>query len=102
MNGQYQIIHVAADTYTPSAIQGDSTTATVFPGAFSGPPGYQAITAHQIGFGFSYSTVSSGDRGPGRIPFEVTYRHLETISASGGATPKTFEDQLSLRIFFHR
>jgi hypothetical protein len=98
-NGQYQVIHVAQDTYTPGAIVND-TTGIAFPAAFSSPPGLAAATAQQVGLGFAYSTVSSSDRGPGRIPFEVSFRHLETIAATGGPTPKTFQDQLTLKVFF--
>lgn len=98
LNGEYQLVHVAGDTFTPSAA--GSTDLTV--AGFSTPPGLAAATAQQIGFGFAYSTVSSSDRGPGRIPFEVSFRHLETIAGSGGPVPKTFQDQLTVRVFFPR
>ncbi|HEY4216859.1 MAG TPA: hypothetical protein VGM67_06955 [Gemmatimonadaceae bacterium] len=101
-NGEYQIVHVAADKYTVNPAAGDTTATDAFPAAFSGPPGFGAATAHQVGFGFSYSTVSSGDRGHGLIPFEVIFRHLETIAVNGGVAPKTFEDQITLKIFLHR
>ena len=31
----------------------------------------------------------------GRMPFEVSFSHLETIAGSGGPVPKTFRDQVS-------
>jgi hypothetical protein len=98
-NGQYQLVHVAQDTYSAGPVVADST-GLAFPAAFSSPPGLAAATAQQIGMGFSYSTITTGDRGPGPIPFEVSFRHLETITATGGPTPKQFQDQLTLKIFF--
>jgi hypothetical protein len=59
-----------------------------------------ATTTQQLGFGVSYSTLVGNDRGPGRIPFEASFRHVETISASGGPAYKVFIDQLQLRVFF--
>ncbi len=100
-SGEYQLVHVAADKYTATPVVADTTNTLAFPASFSGPPGFGAVTAQQIGFGFGYSTVSSSDRGHGRIPFEVTFKHLETIAASGGSTPKTSQDQLTLKIFLH-
>ena len=93
LSGQYQYLNVAADTYTPAG-PGVSTA------VFTSPPGMAAASAQQIGVGVAYSTVSSGEAGPGRLPFEVSFRHLETIAATGGPYPKTFQDQLSLRVYF--
>jgi hypothetical protein len=63
-------------------------------------PGLPSTTAQQVGFGFTYSTILGRDRGPGRMPFEATFSHLETIAASGGPTPKTSRDQIELRVYF--
>ncbi len=96
LNGLYSLIHTGADQYT----LGTPTTSTLgdaFPPV--APYGIASATAQQIGFGFSYSTIISPDRGPGRIPFEVFFNHLETISASGGPVAKTFRDQVQLRVF---
>lgn len=97
VSGEYQLVHVGGDTYTPAA----DTSATAV-GAFTSPAGLASATAQQIGIGFAYSTVSSHDRSPGSIPFEVSFRHLETIAGSGGPVPKTFQDQLTVRVFFSR
>jgi hypothetical protein len=88
VNGEYQLVRTGADQYggVPS-------------GALSG---LSAGTAQQIGFGFSYSTVASTNRGPGAVPVEVTFSHLETIAGSGGPVPKTFRDQLELRLYLTR
>jgi hypothetical protein len=69
VSGQYQYVNVAADKYTPSSPDAGAA-------AFTTPPGMAAASGQQVGIGVSYSTVSSGEAGPGRIPFEVTFRHL--------------------------
>jgi hypothetical protein len=96
LNGQYSMVHAAADAYTLVAPVAGDTTIRITPVA---PYGNASATAQQLGFGFSYSTVVGPDRGPGRLPFEISYSHLETIAASGGPVEKTFRDQIQLRIF---
>lgn len=86
LEAQYQMRRVGADRYTGFA-----------PGSSS--PGLSAATEQNVGFGFSYSTVSSNARNSGRIPAEMTFSHLETIAASGGPIPKSFRDQIALRVF---
>jgi len=104
LNGFYSLIRTAADEYTLAPINQPSGGATD-PGA-SVPPvapfGLTASTAQQVGVGFSYSTVVSPDRAPGRIPFEVSFSHLETIAGSGGPVAKSFRDQIELRVYFRR
>lgn len=95
VDGIYSLRHVAAESYT-------ATIASGFPGEFGGPvgiPGLASSTAHQLGFGFSYSSALS-DRNPGRFPYEASVRHLETLAATGGPVPKTYVDQIQLRVFF--
>jgi hypothetical protein len=88
VNGEYQIVHTGADEY------GSVPAGTL--------AGLSASTAQQLGFGFSYSTAAAPNRGPGAVPFEVTFSHLETIAGSNGPVPKTFRDQLELRIYLMR
>jgi hypothetical protein len=85
VTGRYTMVRVGADQYTGSG----ATNA-----------GIAAATAQQLGIGLTYGTIMSLDRGPGRIPFEVSFNHLETIAGSGGPTPKTFVDQIELRVYF--
>ncbi len=87
LDGCYTLLHLGADQYTGAA---------AVPGA-----GLPATTAQQVGFGFSYSSLVAGDRTPGRLPVEVTFSHLETLSASGGPVPKSFRDQVELRVYYH-
>jgi hypothetical protein len=63
------------------------------------PFGLSSSTAHQIGFGFTYSTIVGPNRAPGAIPFEVSYNHLETLAGSGGPVYKTFRDRVELRVY---
>jgi hypothetical protein len=96
-DGIYSLSRVGADTYTPGLVV-DSVGAPVI--APTTPHGFVSTTTHQLGFGVSYSTLVGNSRGPGRLPFEASFRHVETISASGGPAYKVFVDQLQLRVFF--
>jgi hypothetical protein len=88
LTARYSIVRVGADQYTASS----GTIAS---------PGLGSQTAQQLGFGVAYATIVSPTRGPGAIPFEASFSHLETIAGSGGA-PKAFRDQLELRVFLPR
>lgn len=94
LTGRYSMVHVASDTYTADA--GSTSAVPVSAGA-----GAASATAQQLGFGLTYGTIMSLDRGPGRLPFEVSFNHLETLSASGGPTPKSVVSQIELRVYFH-
>jgi hypothetical protein len=103
INGLYTLVRVAADQYTPPAslpLPSGSTTESVLLPIATAPFGNDAATLQQIGFGISYST-SQLLRAPGRIPAEVTFRHIETLSVSGGPAPKAIQDQITLRVFFY-
>jgi hypothetical protein len=101
VNGRYSILHTGADQYTLGTIPttSDGQAAAVLP---TQPYGLAAATAQLLGIGFSYSTVLGPDANPGRIPFEVTFNHVETITASGGPVAKAFRDQVELRVYFVR
>lgn len=94
LTGQYSFLHTDADDYAPSP----TFSSTLGPLA---PFGLAASTAQQIGFGFTYSTIVGPDRHPGRIPFEVSYRHLETLAGSGGPVNKTISDRVELKVYFN-
>lgn len=101
LNGQYSMIRTGADQYsgTPYIPTGDPALQNSVPPP---PPGLAAATAQQVGFGFSYSTIVGPARGPGALPFEVAFSHLETMAGSGGPVRKTFRDQIELRVFLVR
>jgi hypothetical protein len=61
---------------------------------------FAATTEQRVGLGFGYSTVNRYAVGRSSVPFEVFFTHLETITASGGLTPKYRRDQLELRIYY--
>lgn len=97
ITGQYALVRTGADRYTVAPdTAGGAASNSVLPAGI----GASAATAQQVGFGFSYSTVVGRDRGPGRLPFEASFTHIETMSASGGPIAKTFRDQIELRVFF--
>jgi hypothetical protein len=96
--GQYSLVRTGADQYSLSGSPpGTSTTQTSLAAL-----GVSSATAQQLGFGVAYSTIVGPERGPGRLPFEASFSHLETISASGGPVAKTFRDQIELRVYFTR
>ena len=100
VTGQYSLVHTAADQYSlggPVPPTSGSTTGASLTGL-----GASSATAQQVGFGVTYSTIVGRDRGPGRLPFEASFSHLETLSANGGPVAKTFRDQVELRVFFLR
>jgi hypothetical protein len=98
--GQYSLVHAGAEQYTlvgsPPPGSGAGT------GVSLSGLGAASATAQQVGFGFTYSTIVGPDRGPGRLPFEASFSHLETISASGGPVAKTFRDQVELKVYLRR
>jgi hypothetical protein len=96
-DGIYSLTRIGSDTYTALAFTDSAGTAPIRP---TTPYGFVSTTTQQLGFGVSYSTLVGNDRGPGRIPFEASFRHVETFSASGGPAYKVFIDQLQLRVFF--
>src|SRR5581483_8247223 len=94
-NGIYSLMHAGADQYTLGALPANSDVTFTLPTGL----GASAATVQQVGFGFSYSTIVGPDRGPGRLPYEAVFSHVETIAGSGGPVPKTFRDQLELRVY---
>ncbi len=39
------------------------------------------------------------NQGKARIPFEVSFIHMQTTSGSGGNQPKYFIDQIQIRLY---
>ena len=101
ITGQYTYMNVGADKYALAPLL--NPDGTPFDGEVDGPPvapfGATATMYQQVGFGFTYSTGIGRDRGPGGIPVEVSYNHLETLSATGNPAPKWWRDQIELRVF---
>ena len=98
IDGIYTLTRVGADQYTVATPPPAPSIPGVAAYTPSAPYGMAAATTHQVGFGFSYSS-SLSDRNPGRLPYEASFRHMETIAASGGPIAKTFLDQIQLRVF---
>lgn len=91
VDARYAFTNIGADQYTPVvAVAGGAAL------------GNAAATTQAVGFGFSYSTVGIGNPTPRALPYEISFSHLETIAGSGGPVPKTFRDQITLRVFFGR
>jgi hypothetical protein len=101
LTGQYTYMNIGADQYALGQLL--NPDGTPFEGEVDGPPvapfGATATIYQQVGFGFTYSTGIGRDRGPGGIPVEVSYNHLETLTATGNPAPKWWRDQIELRVF---
>jgi hypothetical protein len=97
VDGIYSLKHIAADKYTYSLAGYDPPSDDLL-GLPLTPPGAASATGQILGFGFTYSS-SLNERNPGRLPYEASFRHTETIAATGGPIAKMFVDQLQLRIF---
>ena len=91
IDGQYTFTNIGADQYVP-----------VTGVASSGPLGNAAATTQAVGFGFSYSTAGISNPVPRKLPYEVSFSHLETLTGSGGPVPKTFRDQVMIKVYFGR
>ena len=85
-HGAYALRHQAASRYTSPDI--------------SAPPLFEASTEQRVGGGFAYSTIARYARGQRTLPLEIIFTHLETITATGGLTPKYHRDQIELRIYY--
>ncbi len=58
-----------------------------------------AYTEQELGVGFTFSTVSAAARGLSRLPLDISYQHVETLSAEGGYLPKRSRDEIRLRLY---
>lgn len=100
ITGEYAIVHTGGETYTLRAIQAPEVPSADF--ASLAGLGASGSTIQQVGLGFTYSTIVGPQRTHGRLPVEVSFQHLEAITASGGPVPKTFRDQIDVRVYFGR
>lgn len=98
LDGVYVLQRQAAAAFTPA--QGAATASDSALALLTGAAPYTGTTAHQVGAGFSYSTVAAPDRAPGGLPAEVSFRHVETISGSGGPVPKVYQDRIEVKLFY--
>ena len=86
LNGIYMMRHQNASQYTSPNMTAPSVT--------------PATTEQNLGLGFSYSAVARYASGHSPLPIEMTYAHLETITASGGLVPKYNRDMVEVRIYY--
>ena len=85
-NGAYMMRHQNASQYTSPNV--------------TAPPVILATTEQNLGLGFSYSAVARYASGRSPLPIEMTYMHLETVTASGGLVPKYNRDMIEVRIYY--
>jgi hypothetical protein len=100
LSGQYVYRHKAQDEYTgtftiPATVTGfapvnlDASTLNLETETWE----------HRAGGGVSFSNIYAFEQGQAKVPFEVTYLHWQTVKGSGGNQPKSFTDQIQLRLY---
>lgn len=103
IDGVYTVTHIGSDQYTggiiPPASPIDPLNVPIGTSVDPNAAGASSATTQQIGLGITYS-ASLNDRNPGRFPYEVSFHHMELVSASGGPVAKSFTDVIQLRVFF--
>lgn len=99
--GVYSYVRRAEDVYSGGAPHP--------PGAdLLAPLGYGALGAgtmvreHRVGGGVVFSNAHAYALGRSRVPFDVSYQHVETIRVSGGSAPKYTTDQILVRLYYGR
>jgi hypothetical protein len=58
-----------------------------------------SYTEQELGVGFTFSTVSAAARGLSRLPMDISYQHVESLSAEGGYLPKRSRDEIRFRLY---
>jgi hypothetical protein len=100
IGGLYSFRKKQRDEYTGSFTVDSATTGF---GAVTLDASTLALGTEQeeqrVGGGIVYSTVAAASRGRARVPLEISYSHVQTISGSGRAQVKSFSDHVQLRVY---
>ena len=104
INGAYGFQRVAGTRYDPAvttlnpladpALCPQFTNCGPIPGATA-----PSMVSQQLGIGIGYSTLGRRALFSG-LPMELSFLHLETLSASGAGTPRGTRDQVEMRLFY--
>jgi hypothetical protein len=82
--GTFNTVDLAGDTVTLNAnVLGSGTSSRV----------------QRLSVGLTFSSRAAGSRGLIGLPFEVSYRHVETLSAKGAWTPDLSGEQVRIRAY---
>jgi hypothetical protein len=57
-----------------------------------------AMTSHEVGLGFTWSSIAAHRRGRAKLPFEIQYDHTLVVAGSGGAV-RFSADRISVRAY---
>lgn len=57
-----------------------------------------SMTAHEVGIGFTWSSIAAHRRGRARLPLEIQYDHTMVVAGSGGAI-RFSADRVSVRAY---
>lgn len=58
------------------------------------------VREHRVGGGIVFSNAHAVALGRSRVPFDVSYQHLETIRVTGGTAPKYTTDRILVRLYY--
>lgn len=101
VSGHYAFLRRGADRYAfPQSALVDPAP---WPPSFPPIPATATAGAYseqRAGFGVTYSTFDDWERGTVRLPIEVRYVHLQTVSGSNAAVPRASRDQIQLRLYY--
>ncbi len=56
-------------------------------------------TEHRFGGGIAFSTLAAFTKGKAKIPFEISYQHMEDVAGSGGKQPAIKQDVIQFRLY---
>ncbi|MDB4907163.1 MAG: hypothetical protein JWO05_1947 [Gemmatimonadetes bacterium] len=103
INGAYGLQRIAGTRYEPVVTNNPLADPALCPQfTICGPLAAAtapSMVSQQAGIGLSYTTLGRRSLFTG-LPMELTFLHLETLSASGAGTPRGTRDQVELRIFY--
>lgn len=99
----YRFIRKSADTYS-GVFTLDSATTGFGPVTLDASTlgTGTATTEHRWGVGLTYSTIEGASRHGGRLPFDISFFHYQTLTGSAGAfgrLPRQETDALQFRVY---
>ena len=101
--GVYSYVRRNADTYTGSpTLPPSGTTLLGVTGDFSALGAGTEVREHRVGAGLVFSNAHAVALGRSRVPFDVSYQHLETVRVTVGSAPKYVTDRILVRLYYGR
>lgn len=97
----YALLHRTADAYAFDPPAGTTDAAPgIMPGAFATGGSAGDYTEQRVGVALAYSTLAAWERGRVRLPIEVSYSHVQTVTGTSALVPRAGRDQIQLRLYY--